>query len=84
MATRCKFRCVSVTQREGSVWGEDGKGCKLGIVHDASFVAVTGGSEENQKFFASTPSGNLNVATVRENQFQVGKYYYLTIEEAPA
>lgn len=68
---RCKFECVSVTKRKG--WSGHA------VLHDAEFQAVTNGSEENKAFFAATPSGKLNVATVVPDIFEVGKFYYLDI-----
>ncbi len=72
---RCKFECVSVTKRKG--WEQHAP-----ILHDAEFQAVYGGSEENAKFFAATPSGKLNIATVIPDVFEVGKAYYLDITPA--
>lgn len=84
--TRCKFECVSVTKRKG--WGGHP------VLHDAEFIAVTdqtpvkGSSHpgvdtvqrlENKEFFAATPSGKLNVATVVPDIFEVGRVYYLDI-----
>lgn len=43
----------------------------------AQFSAVTSGSEENDKFFSYTPSGQLNIGTVRGDHFEQGKDYYL-------
>lgn len=74
MATRCKFECVSVTKRKG--WGGSP------FLHDAEFLAVTDGSEDNKAFWEATPSGKLNVATVKPDVFEVGKFYYLDITPA--
>ena len=46
------------------------------------FIAVTGKSEENQKFFASTPSGNVEFSAVHADLFEPGKEYYFDISEA--
>ena len=73
--TRAKFECVSVTKREG--WG-DAK-----LLYEATFAVVTGkGSPENEKFFASTPSGEIKVGVVRDDHFEVGKSYYVDFTEA--
>lgn len=69
--TRCKFECVSITKRKG--WSGHA------ILHDAQFQAVMDGSEENKAFFAATPSGTLNVATVVPDIFEVGKFYYVDL-----
>ena len=67
---RAKFKCTSVTK--GCGWGNNE------FLYSAEFGAVTGqGSEENEQFFAATPSGNIKVSTVREDHFLVGKEYYV-------
>lgn len=47
-------------------------------------TAVTGGSEEANKYFAYTPGGQLTLAILNPNafnQFETGKNYLLTIDE---
>lgn len=75
MATRCKFQCQSV--RKYKHYNPDPP-----YVYEAEFSAVTSGSDENKSFFASTPSGKLNVSTYRDDVFQPGKSYYIDISEA--
>ncbi len=68
MSTRCKFRCVEVSNVENGA--------------TVKFTAVTGGSPENESFFKWTPSGNLSLSLVTvENAklFQPGRDYYLDI-----
>jgi hypothetical protein len=60
-----------VTKRKG--WGGNP------FLHDAEFIPVVSGSEENKAFFAATPQGKLNVATVVPDVFVVGKCYFLDI-----
>lgn len=77
---RCKFICQS--KREYRGWAGQGHDAPL---YDYEFTAVTDGkSEENKMFFAFTPSGRLNVSTVTDGQFQVGKPYYLDLTLADA
>lgn len=69
--TRCKFRCVSVTDH--------------GQAKDAEFVPVSSGSDENKKYWQYTPSGSLKLGWVNPNvSFKPGQEYYLDISEAPA
>ena len=74
MATVAKFHCNEVGKRVG--WGENK------FVYAAKFNAVSGGSEENKSFFAATPSGNIDISTVKEDFFEVGVDYYVTFEKA--
>ena len=85
--TRCKFRCQSITKRVG--WNGHP------FVFDAEFSVVTENdhrtgiykdresldacAKEDAAFFAATPGGRLNVATVAADVFEVGKAYYLDI-----
>lgn len=69
--TRCKFRCDSVEKAKGFNGHE--------FVYTAKFNAVYGDSEENKKFFAATPSGQITLALIVSDQFQPGKEYYLDI-----
>ena len=66
MKTRCKFRCDKISE---TVSG-----------HSAELWPVAGTSEENKKFFASTPSGKLELNLVTQ-RFVPGKEYYIDIEE---
>jgi hypothetical protein len=79
MATRCKFLCTSVKKFSASGWHTEPK---ADFMYEAEFQAVTGGSDENKKFFASTPTGSLKVSTVRDDMFQPGKEYFLDISAA--
>ena len=67
--TRAKFLCTEISKQIG--WGENK------FVYAAKFRAVTSNSEENTTFFAATPSGNIEVHTIREDHFEVGKEYYV-------
>jgi hypothetical protein len=73
---RCKFRCNQITKRRES-YPPPGR-----FLFEAQFSAVSEGSEENKKFFAYTPSGNLSVGAYQEDLFEVGKEYYLDISPA--
>jgi len=68
---RAKFECTS---KKITSWA---------ITYE--FAPVTSGSEENEKFFATTPSGKVEI-TVKNSEvdFIVGKKYYLDFTEAEA
>lgn len=82
MATRAKFICNSLTKRASNTWNPDGTVGPDGFVFDATFYPVTGGSKENKQFFASTPSGQIQIGTIREDHFVPGKTYYIDFTEA--
>jgi hypothetical protein len=81
MTIRCKFVCDSVTRRLSNEYDSAAGKYVKREVYDAHFTAVTSGSEENKKFYASTPSGHFSVVSVRE-EFEPGKEYYLDITPA--
>ena len=82
MAVRAKFQLWNKSSSEQEVYDSiEGKTVKQNV-YTLQFGAVTGGSEENKQFFASTPTGQLQMSVVREevaNQFTPGKEYYLDI-----
>jgi hypothetical protein len=82
MITRCKFHCHSVTKRQHSNYNYETKANDLSFVFSAEMSPVMGNSEENKKFFASTPTGEFKVGTIREDVFEPGKDYYLDISLA--
>lgn len=65
MKVRCKFICVETTNNRSG--------------HTASFEPVIEGSKENEKFFKYTPSGKLDISTLKKQSFKAGKEYYLDI-----
>lgn len=72
--TRAKFKCNEISKRIG--WGDNL------IMYSAKFGVVFGDSEENKKFFASTPGGIIEMTTIREDHFEVGKEYFVDFTEA--
>ncbi len=74
--TRAKFVCISTTSSKGYVTDETGHGSP-GTLTSYKFQCVGGGSEENKRFFASTPAGTLELTAVRDGLFELGKEYYL-------
>lgn len=81
MTIRAKFRCTSVTKTVGGTYNGEGKYTN-GIVFSYKFNAVVGDSLENKTFFASTPSGSIELTAVRDDLFEVQKEYYLDFSEA--
>ncbi len=79
MTVRAKFKVISVTRSAG--WN----GVKE--LHTIKLQPVTGGpSPENAKFFASTPSGSIDIGVVHEevgNQFDIGQEFYVDFTPAP-
>ena len=70
---RAKFKCVSVTTTL------DGKR----FVHSYKFQVVMSGSPENDEFFRYTPAGWLELSSVKDDLFEIGKEYYLDFLPAP-
>jgi hypothetical protein len=65
--TTAKFKCIEVTKRQGWSGNE--------FLWAARFSVVMGDSEENKAFFAATPSGTIDISTIREDHFEVGEEY---------
>lgn len=76
ITVRCKFECFEVGKVRG--WG------KHKVLYRAKLQPVTGGAgnAENDSFFASTPSGSIEVAAVRDDLFEVGQTYYVDFTPA--
>lgn len=73
MAVRAKFKLHSY---ETSLHYSDPKK----ELRTLKFSPVTGGSDENQRFFAWTPGGQLQLGLLNPEawtQFELGKEYYL-------
>jgi len=72
MTVRAKVTCSAKTQRKN--WDP----IKAPFIYDYEFQAVTGsGSVENQNFFASTPSIQFKLTSIKEDLFIPGENYYL-------
>ncbi len=83
--TRCKFRCSGREETRGTVWDVEGKSCGEGTLYEFKFSVVATGSEENRRFFASTPWGECVLKVVRDREsFQIGREYYFDISPADA
>ncbi len=72
---RAKFKCNSVT----TSLNYQGR-----LIYSYKFQVVTNNSPENKSFFEATPSGMLELGSVKEDLFEIGKEYYLDFTLAPA
>lgn len=84
MRTRAKFVVQSITRTQGTVWGNDGKPVQQ-EVQTIRLYPVTGGTDENKQFFASTPSGTIELGTVNieaAKLFELNKPYYVDFTPA--
>ncbi len=75
---RAKFTVSSITRTLGSVY-QDGKYVPR-EVQTIKLWPVSGTSDENKKFFASTPTGEITLGTVNleaAQQFELNKSYYI-------
>ncbi len=80
-STRCKMRLVSI--EAGHYHDDKGRTVK--------FTAVTSGSEENKKFFQSTPSGEIKLVisgaaaeALGLDQGKINTEFYVDISPVPA
>jgi len=76
---RAKFKCISERKFEG--WTANRDDAKP-FFYDYKFTAVFNGGEENKKFFAATPSGEISLTTVASSMFTPGREYYIDFTEA--
>lgn len=77
MSVIAKFRCNNVTKTDH--WEKE-----KGQLASISLSAVIGDGEENKKFFAATPSGDISLGTVNPaayEEFEEGAEYYVTFEK---
>lgn len=77
--TRCKFVCNSITRTLSSKYNNETKSYTTAPLDTANMTVVSGDSAENKEFFASTPSGRLEVGLHAVGVFEVGKQYYIDI-----
>lgn len=80
---RAKFTVNSITRTQGTAW-VDNKPVPQ-EVQTIKLYPVTGGSDENKSFFASTPSGSIELGTINieaAKQFELNKAYYVDFSPA--
>lgn len=71
MNVRAKFR---VDYKKQTSYGQE-----------VGLVAVSSGSEDNQRFFKATPSGSIEIRTINDaaaEQFRVGQEFYVDFTPA--
>jgi hypothetical protein len=76
--TRAKFVCISKTETCSNIWANGNS--VPGTLVSVKFQVVTGGSDENKSFFASTPSGSIDLSQMKKevaDQFELNKEYYV-------
>lgn len=78
-ATRCKMELIMISKGYGS----------SGKERYVKFIPVSGGSEENKKFFSATPSGSLDFTvsgaaaeSLGLDQAAIGAEFYVDIKPA--
>lgn len=83
MSVRAKFVVASIERFNTSIYA-DGKST-VRECQNIKLQVVSGNSDENKKFFASTPSGQVQLGTVNLEaaaQFELGKEYYVDFSPA--
>lgn len=80
---RAKFRCVSIRKYESNIWNPQTNRSETGFLYAYEFYPTSSKEGEDAKFFASTPSGKLEMSAVANDLFVPGKYYYLDFNETP-
>ena len=94
MRVRCKMVLSSVTKRLSSRYVPDsGSGPTLikahytpVYVYDAKFSVVTGGTgdDDSQRFWEATPSGQLELTTIKEMPWEIGTAHYVDVTPVAA
>lgn len=79
-----KIGRIIIEKDDQSYHAKEGNTEKMDVV-SVSLQAVTGTSEENKEFFASTPNGSIELRILRPEaaaQFERGKEYYVDFTQA--
>lgn len=78
MSVKAKFLVNSIT--ESKHWDASKPNLKT-----IKLSPVTSGSEENKNFYASSPSGSIELGTINAEaaaSFEIGAEYYVTFDKA--
>lgn len=79
MTVRAKFQLIKTTQTMHSKKDEDGNWITIPLT-SMSLQVVHGNTPENERFFASTPSGTIELGVLNPEaaaQLELGKSYYI-------
>ena len=85
MRVRCKMVLSSVTKRLSQRYVEKILAVPAHYesiyVYDAKFSVVTGGSgdDDSQKFWEATPSGQMELTTIKDMPWTIGEAHYIDI-----
>lgn len=85
---RAKFKCYEIAEYESGKYVKNSEGKDVWQKCKAlkfKFQIVSGGSSENDHFYAMSGGSNLELQTINENvfdKFKVGGEYYADIIEA--
>lgn len=77
MSVRAKFKVDSIERSK-----HYGEGSEMQTI---KMTPVYGNSEENKKFYAASPSGQIHLGTINPEaakQFELGKEYYVDFTPA--
>lgn len=82
---RAKFKVQSITRTSGSQYDSKLQKSVEQETQTIKLWVVTGGSDENKEFFASTPTGSIELGVVRLEAaaaFELNKEYYVDFTPA--
>ena len=83
MTIRAKFKLAEVTTRLSMKQNPHTQVWDSIPLNSYKFYVVTGDNEENKKFFASTPSGTIELGIPNPDvKFEIGKEYFVDFVEA--
>lgn len=80
---RAKFKVTEITRHMGSK--KEGDAWVPAEMQTIKAVPVSGGSEENKRFWDASPSGELRLGVINQaawSAFELGREYYLDFTEA--
>lgn len=85
MAVRCKFKLWSRTSTMQGSWNYETQRSEQREMQSFSFNVVTDGSDEDKAFFASTPTGRIELGVCNPEavkELELNRTYYVTFTPA--